>query len=250
MRPVLFTLFGLPIQSYGVSKALAAIAAAWLLQRSFRRRGWPPEQATNIVVVATIVGFAGAKVYFLLEHAHEFSWHYLGSMGFTWYGGLIAGVLAVVLFARQYKLPLGELSGRVAAPLSVAYGIGRLGCLLAGDGTYGKPSNLPWAMAFPNGTIPTTVPVQPTPLYEALIAFALAGVLWWAQSRWQPVLVFAAYLAGSGLARLLIEQLRTNSRVLFGMTQPQLWSIVAIVAAAVLASYSRRARTAVVGAEV
>ncbi len=252
MRPVLFTLLGVPVQSYGVSKALATLVAAWMLQRSFRRRGWPPEHATTIVVVATFVGFAGAKVYFLLEHARDFSWHHLGPMGFTWYGGLIAGVLAVVLLARRYRLPLAELSGLAAAPLSVAYGIGRLGCLLAGDGTYGKPSSLPWAMAFPHGTVPTTVPVQPTPLYEALVAFAFAGLLWWGQSRWRPQLVFAVYLAGSGLARLLVEQLRTNQRVLFGLTQPQLWSIVLIIVAAVLAFQTRRgSRTpTMVGADV
>jgi hypothetical protein len=67
-------------------------------------------------------------------------------------------------------------SGAGAAPLSLAYGIGRLGCLLAGDGTYGPPSDLPGAMAFPNGAMPTTVPVHPTPLYEALAAFAIAGL--------------------------------------------------------------------------
>lgn len=95
-------------------------------------------------------------------------------------------------------------------------------------------------MAFPHGTVPTTVTVQPTPLYEALIAFALAGFLWWAQSRWRPLDVFAAYLAGSGVARLLVEQLRTNPRVLLGLTQPQLWSIVLVMIAAALLWDGRR----------
>ena len=240
MRPVLFTVAGVPIQSYGVSKALAALVAALILQRAFRRLGWRPEQATNIVLLATLVGFAGAKVYYLIEHARSLSWHDLGGMGFTWYGGLIAGTIAVVLAARHYRLPLAPLAAASAAPLSVAYGIGRLGCLVAGDGTYGKPSHLPWAMAFPNGTVPTTVPVQPTPLYEALIAFALAGFLWWARSRWQPWYVFAVYLGVSGLARLLVEQLRVNQRALWGLTQPQLWSLLLIAASGALVWYARR----------
>jgi phosphatidylglycerol:prolipoprotein diacylglycerol transferase len=239
VRPVLFTILGFPIQSYGVSKALAALAAWWLLQRSFRRLGWNPEHAGTIVLVATLAGFAGAKVYYLLEHAGDLSLHDFGSMGFTWYGGLIGGVLGVILTARRYRLPLSQLAGVVAAPLSLAYGIGRLGCLLSGDGTYGKPTNLPWGMTFPDGVVPTTVPVHPTPLYEALVAFALAGLLWWLQSRWQPLRVFALYLALSGLARLLIEALRTNTPALFGLTQPQLWSIVLILAAGVLAWYTR-----------
>lgn len=239
MRPVLFTLFGVPIQSYGVSKALAVFAAAVLLGRAFHRRGWKPDDAHAVAIAAAIWGFLGAKLYYLTEHVPHLSVHHFGASGFTWYGGLIAGTAAAWITARRRKIPVGELAGLAAAPLSLAYGIGRLGCLLAGDGTYGKPSTLPWAMSFPDGTVPTTVAVQPTPLYEALIAFALAAALWWAQRRWQPVLVFAAYLIASGTARLLIETLRINTRVLLGLTQPQLWSLAIITIGAVLAWRTR-----------
>jgi phosphatidylglycerol:prolipoprotein diacylglycerol transferase len=228
MRPVLATLLGVPISSYGVSKALAALVAALILARSFRRRGWPRDDAYAVVLAATVWGFIGAKLYYLAEHARTLMPHDFGMSGFTWYGGFIAGTVAVVVTARRHGLPLAELAGMTAVPLSVAYGIGRLGCLLAGDGTYGRPSNLPWAMAFPQGTVPTVVPVQPVPLYEALVSFALAGLLWWAQRRWPPLLVFAVYLVGSGTARLFMEILRINTQVLFGLTQPQLWSLVVV----------------------
>jgi phosphatidylglycerol:prolipoprotein diacylglycerol transferase len=228
MRPVLVTVFGLPINSYGASKALAALVAALILARSFQRRGWPRDTAYTVVLAATIWGFIGAKLYYLAEHAGTLMPHDFGLSGFTWYGGFIAGTIAVVVTARRHRLPLAELAGMSAVPLSVAYGIGRLGCLLAGDGTYGRPSNLPWAMAFPQGAVPTNVPVQPVPLYEALVAFALAGLLWWAQRHWPPTLVFAAYLVGSGAARLFMEILRINTQVLFGLTQPQLWSLVVL----------------------
>lgn len=69
MYPTLFTLFGMPIQSYGVSKALAAVVAIFLLGRELRRLGWDPNVATNVVVATTVGGFAGAKVYYLAEHA-------------------------------------------------------------------------------------------------------------------------------------------------------------------------------------
>lgn len=226
MRPILFEILGFPINSYGVSKALAAIAAGYLLGREFRRLGWDPERAFNMVIAATLLGFVGGKLYYLAERAGHLMPMDFGGSGFTWYGGLIAGVLTVTVMARRYKLPLGQFAGIAAAPLSLAYGIGRIGCFLSGDGTYGGPSDLPWAMAFPNGTMPTLVRVHPTALYEAAFAFVLAGLLWWARTRMVPLAVFGLYAVLSGMARFLVEELRINKTVLLGMTQPQLWSLL------------------------
>jgi phosphatidylglycerol:prolipoprotein diacylglycerol transferase len=75
-----------------------------------------------------------------------------------------------VVIVRRYQLPLGRVAGAAAIPLTPAYRISRLGCLLSGDGTYGKPTSVPWAMSFPNGVVPTDFPVHPTPLYETLAA--------------------------------------------------------------------------------
>lgn len=125
MRPVLFEVFGLPIHSYGVSKAAAALVAGYLLAREFRRLGWNPDRAWSIVIAATVMGFVGGKLYYPAEHAGSLSPHSFGPSGFTWYGGLIAGVLTVVVLARRYEVPLGPLAGIAAAPLSLAHGIGR-----------------------------------------------------------------------------------------------------------------------------
>lgn len=141
---------------------------------------------------------------------------------------------------RRYRLPLGQFAGLVAAPLSLAYGIGRIGCFLAGDGTYGRPSDLPWAMAFPNGTVPTLVPVHPTALYESAFAFVLAGLLWWVRNRIAPLAVFGLYAVLSGIARFLVEGIRINKEVLLGMTQPQLWSLVLVAIGAYLLVTRRR----------
>lgn len=243
MLPVLFTVFGMPVQSYGLSKALAAVVAAWLLGRLFVRRGLNPEDAYSITWAGALWGFAGAKVYYVLEQLPNVTWHDLGTSGFTWYGGFLAGATAAVIVSRRRGLPLFLVAGLAAAPLSVAYGIGRLGCLLAGDGTYGKPSTLPWAMSFPDGVMPTTVPVQPTQLYEALVAFALAGALWRMQGRFQPSLVVATYLIVSGAARFIIELARVNTTTPIGLTQPQLWSVLVTAAGVVITVRSRgRAR--------
>lgn len=86
VRPVLFSVFGLDIQSYGVSKALAALVAAFLLARAFEGLGLKRDSAYSIVMWATIWGFVGAKIYYLLEHIPTLTMHDLGGMGFTWYG--------------------------------------------------------------------------------------------------------------------------------------------------------------------
>ncbi|NMM33047.1 MAG: prolipoprotein diacylglyceryl transferase [Phycicoccus sp.] len=234
MRPILFSVFGLDIQSYGASKALAALVAAFMLARAFEQRGFTRDSAYSLVMWGTIWGFVGAKVYYLLEQLPNFDVHHLGGMGFTWYGGLIGGVMASLVIVRRHQLPLGAVSGAAAVPLTIAYGIGRLGCLLSGDGTYGKPTSVPWAMTFPNGVVPTDVPVHPTPLYEALAAIVIATILWALGKRWNPPAVFSAYLALSGISRFLVEFLRINEPALFGLTQPQLWALVSLLTGVVL----------------
>jgi len=235
MHPTLFHLLGITITSYGASKALAALAAGWLLSREFRRLGWNPAVVTNLVLATTVVGFLGAKLYYLAEHANDMMSHDLGGSGFTWYGGFLAGAATFLLLARHYRLPIVTLAGISTAPLSVAYGIGRIGCLLAGDGTYGRPTSLPWGVTFTHGTMPTTVPVHPTPLYEALAAFATAALLWRVRRRWQPSTTVAVYLILAGTARFLVEIVRINTKAWLGLTQPQLWSLALVtVGAAVL----------------
>jgi phosphatidylglycerol:prolipoprotein diacylglycerol transferase len=238
MYPVLFEIFGISITTYGVSKMLAALIAAWLLGRAFRRLGWDAEAAQNIVIAATVVGFAGGKLYYLAEHWGRLDHHRL-SAGFTWYGGVIAATLTVVVMAKRRGLPLAPLAGASAVPLSLAYGIGRLGCLLAGDGTTGTPTDLPWGVTITAGMVRTDGAVHPTPLYEALAAFAIAALLWSLRARLSPVRVFGSYLILSGAARFLVEFVRTNDEVLLGATQPQLWSLLLIVIGAVLLAFHR-----------
>lgn len=229
MWPEVFSVLGVGVQSYGLSKALALLVGAFLLGRAFTRIGYDKDLAHSIALWATVWGFVGAKVYYLIANWNNFSWHLLGGSGFVWYGGLIAGSTAVVVMCRRHHLPLARVAGAMAAPLSVAYGIGRIGCFLAGDGTYGKPTDLPWGMAFPDGVVPVDVPVHPVQLYEAAGAFLVAGILWAAGRRLRPVAVFGSYLLLSGAARLLAEIVRINPQVLFGLTEAQLIGIASIV---------------------
>lgn len=240
MLPVLLDLGPVTISSYGVSKALAVLVGGWLLTRELRRGGRDPDLGWTLAITGLVAGFVSAKLYYLAENIGSLTPMDFGTMGFTWFGGFLGGALAMAIVARRKGLPVRVLAGLVPVPLSVAYGVGRLGCLLAGDGTYGTPSTLPWAMSFPDGMVPTLERVHPAPLYEALAAFAIAAVLWRMRTRVDPVALFGLYAIFSGLARLLVEMVRINEQVLFGLTQPQLWSIGLVVVGVGLLIHSSR----------
>ncbi|MCB2412692.1 prolipoprotein diacylglyceryl transferase [Demequina sp. TTPB684] len=244
MQPVLFSILGLDIQTYGISKAAAAVVAAILLGRAFRRHGLNKDDAYTFVLWATVWGFVGAKIYYLLENASTLTAHHLGGMGFTWYGGLLGGIASALVVMRRRHLPAATVADAAMIPLSVAYAIGRIGCWLSGDGTYGKPTSLPWGMPVTHGVVPTDVAVHPTPLYEALGALAIAALLWTLARRQPPPLaVVAGYLFLSGVARVAVEFLRINEPALWGLTQPQLWSIASIAAGLALGvAVARRGR--------
>lgn len=206
-----------PVQSYGVRQALAVLIAGLVSARALRRHGLPGELAWSLVLHGALWESLGAKLYYLAEHAQTLTWHDVGSTGFTRYGGMLAGAIAVLVVIRRHRLQVGLVCGLITVPMSLAYGIGRLGCLLAGDGTYARSSGLPWAIAFPYGTVATVVPVHPTQLYEALAAFALAGLLAWAGPRVAPPVLCGRYLVLSGTARSLVEFLRINEPASIGL---------------------------------
>jgi phosphatidylglycerol:prolipoprotein diacylglycerol transferase len=241
MHPVLIEVGGFQLQSYGVSKALAAIVGGWLLQRELRRRGRNPEPAFTIAIAALVGGFLGAKLYYLAEQSRSgLTAHDFGPSGFTWYGGLIGGAIAVALVAHRHRIELPAMAAMAVVPLAVAYGIGRLGCLLAGDGTCGSPTGLPWGMSFPEGTMPTTAIVHPTPLYEALAAFAIAGLLWTLRDRASDLRLFGAFAILFGAQRFLVEFVRINDPVVAGLTAPQLWSVGLALLGFVLVTHRNR----------
>ena len=112
----------------------------------------------------------------------------------------------------------------------LGYAVGRLGCQLSGDGDYGKPWDGPWAMAYPEGVVPTDTPVHPTPLYETLSMALVGWVLWRSRKALRPGLLLALYLVLAGLERLLVELVRRNEEVVAGLTLPQVISVGMIVA--------------------
>jgi len=241
--PVLFRIGDFEITSFGVMVAVAALVGLWLFRRELARAGLPIE-AADAGLVGVIGGLIGAKLLWTLEHAGEGPLTDLlfSRGGLSWYGGLAGGVGAGLGHMLMRGWPLVRTVSAAAPALAFGHMLGRIGCFLVGD-DYGTPTDLPWGVAFPEGLPPTTVPVHPTQLYEA-VGLALLG---WALLRWRAAgvadrVVLARYLMFAGLLRFAIEFLRVNERVAFDLSVAHLVSLAVIVIGVFLLASVRAGR--------
>jgi len=235
MRPVLIQIGSFRLYSFGLMAALALIVPGLTIVRPLlKRRGADPGFAFELIIAAGIGGFVGARIYYLIENYAALKadlWGAaFGGIGFVWYGGLIGGFLAVVLWSLVRRLPLDIVANAMGPAVALGYAIGRIGCQLAGDGDYGKASGLPWAMGYPKGTVPTPpgVRVHPTPIYEVLLMAVVVWILWRLATRYDKSgwWTFGWFLVLSAVERFGIEFLRRNPVWFAGLTQPQ-WVAVA-----------------------
>jgi phosphatidylglycerol:prolipoprotein diacylglycerol transferase len=181
-------------------------------------------------------GVVGSRLDYVVQNYDDVSGDLLGNVfsgsGLVWYGGLIGGAAGVLLWAWRRGYLGVQLLDVLAPALALGYAIGRVGCQLSGDGDYGTRSDLPWAMSYPDGTVPTTDEVHPTPVYETFAMGLVALALWQLRDRLRPGALFALYLVLAGLERLLVEFVRRNDEVVAGLTLAQLLSLAMIAAGA------------------
>src|ERR671916_847980 len=222
----------LTLQSFGLMMGLGFVVAGWLASKRLKEIGRPADWAYEMVFAALVGGLVGARLWSIVENWDEAKDDLLGSVfsgsGLVFYGGLLGGALAVAAWAKWRGTLDAKMFDVVAPGLAAAYALGRVGCQLAGDGDYGKAWDGPWAMAYPDGTVPTTEEVHPTPVYETIVMGAVAVLLWRWRHRWRPGTLFALWLVLAGVERFLIEFIRRNDEGLAGLTQPQLISIAMV----------------------
>ena len=227
----------LTLQTFGLMFALAFLAAGSLVWKRFVELGKPGDWAYEMGFSALIGGVVGSRIYFIVQNYSEVKSDLLGNLfsgsGLVWYGGVIGGALAVIGWA-WYRDFLNLTLLDVAAPaLAIGYAIGRIGCQLSGDGDYGKPWNGPWAMSYPDGTVPTDRTVHPTPIYETVAMGLGAWFLWQLRNRVRAGILFAIYLLYAGTERFLVEFLRRNHREALGLTSAQFESLGMMLAGAI-----------------
>ncbi|HYQ11823.1 MAG TPA: prolipoprotein diacylglyceryl transferase family protein [Solirubrobacterales bacterium] len=233
------------LQTFGIMFALAFIAAGAVVARRLGEWGKPTDWAYELILCGLVGGIVGARLDFIAENYDSVKHDLLGNVfsgsGLVWYGGAIGGAIGVALWAWRRGMLNAALLDLCAAPLALGYAIGRIGCQVSGDGDYGKAWDGPWAMAYPHGTKPIDTPVQPTPIYETLVMGLVAYFLWRLRDRVRPGVLFAIYLVLAGTERLLVEFIRRNTPEFLGLTQPQLISVVMMIAGGVwLAVKARR----------
>jgi phosphatidylglycerol:prolipoprotein diacylglycerol transferase len=246
------------IPTFGLMVAAAMLAAYFVLRADMDRRGLAPKDSPTaeiFIAVPSLAGIVGAKLYHVLETPRELladpAGQLLSRYGLAWFGGLIGGFGAFIWLARRYHIALLEMFDAGSPAAALGYGVGRIGCLLSGDGDYGIPTSLPWGMSFPNGLVPTTQRVHPTPIYELIAACVITWVLWKMGTRQvairsasgksaaekagaRPGSVFAAYLVLTGIARFLVEFIRINPRSFLGMSNAQTAAALSVIAGVIL----------------
>ena len=244
MYPILFQIGPITIYSFGAFMALAALVAAWVVHSELKRRGFDPELASTMVFAAAVGGLIGARLLFIVEEWGNFlrspmQYIFTGA-GFTWYGGLLGGIAAVSWVARKNKIPWLVTADIGAPAVALAYGIGRIGCHVAGDGDWGIVTDVPWGVAYTNAIVgwadpqtgipyPSGVRVHPTPIYEFLESLLIFTILWKLRKSYAPGTIAWLYLVLAGLARFVVEFWRINPSFAAGLSEAQ-WFSLAIMA--------------------
>lgn len=264
MIPKLFQLGPIPIYSYGLMLGISFIVASYLLSKEFKRKKLPENAAVNITFIALIGGVIGAKLLYIIEEWKSISMLPSGKLfsseglfspaGLTWYGGLILATFLIYLYTRSKKIPFLKVCDTAAPGLAIGYGIARIGCHLSGDGDYGMPvsefaSWVPWGTDYSKGTLPPSVAFRgtdiaqkfggvvpdntlchPTPIYEFILGLIIFALLWHYRKKFKiDGKLFFLYLILTGIARFLIEFIRLNPRILFGLSEAQVISVIFVL---------------------
>jgi len=235
----------------------------------------PYQHVGNMTFIAAVGGILGAKIFDAVEDIERLMNDPIGVIlsgsGLSIYGGLIVGGGAVVYYAHKKGLKLVHVIDACAPGLMLAYGIGRIGCQLSGDGDWGTTNELPmpesisflpdwmWSFTYPHNVngegiliagcegkycYELPVPVWPTPFYETVMAFIIFGGLWAFRKKITiPGVMFSAYLVLNGIERFLIEKIRINPDYnIFGLkaTQAEIIAVLLIISGIVGIWYARK----------
>jgi phosphatidylglycerol:prolipoprotein diacylglycerol transferase len=256
--------------TFGLLLWLAAVAATVVLHKNFVRNGVDAD-ALNVVAFVVIAGVLGAKAWHELQNPADLyaafrqitapGWHrpfavamdflHWFQAGFAWFGGMLAGIAMLMWQGRmaRFKGPLEGTQGAGVGPLrmldlaapaaAIGYGVGRIGCLLSGDGDYGINTTLPWGVHMAKNALVLPTPpdalVQPTPVYELLFSLVLAWWLWRRGTKNLSVgTITGEYLVLSGIGRFLVEFVRVNPRLYLGMSNAQVAALGSVLVGFVL----------------
>jgi phosphatidylglycerol:prolipoprotein diacylglycerol transferase len=235
MYPILFNYKLITIGSYGLLLGLAFYISFLLLEREFTTKKIDPELAYKLLIVIIPSAIIGAKLFHILDNFSEFlsapSAMIFSGAGLSVYGGFILSFISAMFVIKKNNEGVLKIFDATSPSMALGYAIGRLGCHASGDGCYGLPTDSILGMAYPNGIVPITVNVYPTPLFESfasLIFFLILMRL--RKTEMKTGVIFFIYLIMNGFARFTVEFIRLNPVTSFGLTQAQIVALCFITA--------------------
>jgi phosphatidylglycerol:prolipoprotein diacylglycerol transferase len=256
LDPVAFSVGGIEIRWYGIFVALSILTALLIARAGARRAGLSTALVDDGALWVGAFALIGGRLLYLLQNElpdlaahplHAFAiWH----GGLSFYGGLIAGLVGLAVWARHRGVVFGVAADVVAPAVAAGQAVGHIGCLIGGD-SFGLPTDGPLAVIYqsPNAMAPQGVPLHPTQLYEAVSLGLLAIVLWVSRGRLErtgPGATAAVYLVGNAAIRFGLFFLRDDVVVFAGLKVAQVIAIgIAVTGVVWLLALRQRAMPAV-----
>ncbi len=216
MFPLLFKIGPVPIHTYGFMIAVGFLVCLAVIRRLGTRAGVNVEKALDAAFLMLLVGFAGARLLFVITRFEYFMTDPLAVFkvwegGLVFFGGPLAGIPFGWWYFRRNKLPIWTFLDVLAPGLVIAHAFGRLGCIAAGC-CYGKPTGSSWGFKFYSELVDKNlhgVPLHPVQLYEAIALILLfLGMLWVSKRKVFEGQVAVTYLLAYPVIRTLIELFR------------------------------------------
>jgi len=226
MYPYIYQSPGLTIGSYGLLLAIAYLVGRWYLLNQLSKSAPEIKNSEILIIMLLVFGVIGAKLMFLLKNPEKTTL-LLSGTGFSSQGAILGALIATYLFTFYQKAKLYKILDSAAPAAILAYAIARIGCFLSGDDCHGIPSDLPWAMSFPQGIEQTLTKVHPVPLYEIIYSSIIFILLLIRQKgKTKPFSQFFTLLGLWGACRFMVEFVSSNPKIVFFMSGSQFGALI------------------------
>ncbi len=218
MRPILFRIGEIGLPAYGFMLVISFLVAIILVKRYAKKFNVPASIIENLAFYVMLGVIAGGRILYVIFHWPQYENDLMGIFriwegGMMFFGGFLGGVAASLIYLKKEKIPILLVADIIAPAIALGEFFTRIGCFLNGC-CFGMPSDLPWAVKFPEDCVAGGSPVadftlHPTQIYDSL--FGLALFLFLSKSLYKPHKqgqIFAFYLIFSGVFRFGIDFIR------------------------------------------
>ncbi|MFC1671376.1 prolipoprotein diacylglyceryl transferase [Spirochaetota bacterium] len=234
MYPIIFNYKFITIGSYGLMLGITFYCCFLFVEKEFIRIGLNSEFAYKIMLTVIPSAIIGAKLFHILENLTDFFKNPIGMIfsgaGLTVYGGVVFTILMLLIVIKKNKQDILYILDILTPILAFGYGLGRFSCHLAGDGCFGIKTDSFLGVSYPNGIVPSTDMVFPTPLFESFVSLLICVfLLYYRKREFQQGMIFFTYLILNGISRFLVEFVRVNPKGMLGLSSAQFVGIMFIL---------------------